>query len=150
MNVTRESIFEALLTQLATAQIAGSAAFVTLSRKFEQWDAVPGVNQPAAYLVKGFEHSSQGTYGETKWRLKALLWVYCQHDPTSDSPGAQLNNVLDAVEQVLLPPPGFDRQTLGLLVANVYIDGEVIISEGSLPEDLTSVAVLPITIDTGI
>ena len=156
MNSPRESIFESLLAQIATATLPDASgtpqpAFVLTSRKYQQWDQVPAVNQPAAFLVKGFEHASQSTYGETKWRLKAILWIYCQHSPDPASvPGASLNSLLDSVETALRSPDGSGRLTLGDQVVNAYIDGEILVSEGSLPADTQSIAVVPILIDTGI
>jgi len=50
MNVPRETILEALLGVIATATIDSQPAFVTISRKFQMWDAVPGIQQPACYL----------------------------------------------------------------------------------------------------
>jgi hypothetical protein len=150
MQNPREAIFEALLAQLATAQLNGDPAFVTLSRKFQQWESVPDANQPAGFLLKGFEHANQRSYGETTWRLRALFWVYCLHSPDSSSiPGAMLNELLDAIEAAMLPPPG-GLQTLGGLVTHAYIDGDIIVSEGSLPEDRQSIAVVPISMDTAI
>jgi hypothetical protein len=149
MNVSREQIFDALLSQLNTATLDGTTAFVTASRKFQQWDQVDSANRPALFVVKGFEHASQNTYGETKWRIKAVAWIVCDHSADSDTPGALLNNLLDAVEAALAPTDGLN-QTLGDLVTNAFIDGEVVVSEGSLPDDTTSIAVLPITIETGV
>ena len=53
MNVPREAICDAVLAQLATAQLDGQPAFVTTSRKFVQWDQVSESQQPAQYLVEG-------------------------------------------------------------------------------------------------
>lgn len=150
MNVPRETICDAVLALLATAQLDGQPAFVTTSRKFVQWDQVSESQQPAQYLVEGSEHASeQNSYGETKWRMRLVLWVYCLHSPETDVPGTLLNNLLDSVEAAIMPPPG-QTQTLGGLVANCYIDGEVLKSVGNLPDDVQSIAVVPFTIETGI
>jgi hypothetical protein len=152
MNTPRETIFEALLAQVATAAFAnGAPALQTASRKFVDWTQCPPGDQPAAFLVHGFEHASQGrATGQTSWRVKAVLFVYCQHSSDSQAiPGQQLNEVLDAIENALKPPPWDDRQTLGGIVAHAFIDGEIPISEGSLPDDTTSVAVIGITMETG-
>ena len=152
MNNPREVIFEALAAQIATATINGTPALVTLSRKFIDWTQCPPADQPAAFLVHGFEHASQvRATGQTSWRLKAVLFLYCQHSSDSQElPGKALNNLLDAIDSCLKPAPFDDRQTLGGLVSHTYIDGEIPVSEGTLPDDTTSIAVIPITIETGV
>jgi hypothetical protein len=152
MNNPRETIFQALLAQIGTATLNGAPAFNTLSRTFVDWTQCPPANQPAGFLVHGFEHASQArAAGETSWRVKAVLFLYCQHSADSQAiPGALLNNLLDAVETALKPPAFGDRQTLNGLVSHVFIEGECPISEGTLPDDTISVAVIPITIETGI
>lgn len=152
MNSTREAQFNALLALVAATQLNGVAAFVLSSRKFQTWDEVADANLPAVFLTKGFEHASQErSRGETKWRVKALLWIYCAHSPDSDAiPGELLNNLLDGVEAQLKPAPYDGRQTLGGLVDHAYIDGEVIVSEGVLPTDRVSIAIVPVVLETGV
>jgi hypothetical protein len=152
MNAPRETIFNSLLAQIGTATSNGAPAFVTLSRKFVDYTQCPPSDQPAGFLVHGFENASQArTLGQTSWRVKAVLFLYCQHSTDVQAiPGTVLNNMLDATDSALKPPAYDDRQTLGGIVSHVYIDGEVIISEGSLPDDTTSIAVIPITIETGV
>ena len=154
MNSPREAQFSALLSLVASAQdSSGRPSFVTAARKFVQWEEVADSETPALFLTKGFEHASQErTYGETKWRVRALLWVYCLHSPADPNaiPGTLLNNLLDSVEAALAPPPYLDRQTLGGLVSHAYIDGEIVISEGMLPDDRISIAVVPVTLETGV
>jgi hypothetical protein len=61
-----------------------------------------------------------------------------------------LNNYLDALEAALQPVTGAGpKQTLGGLVNNAFIDGDVIIDEGlnSGPPALISI---PITINVGM
>lgn len=150
MNYPRETIITALFAQLQLAQLDGDYAFVTASRKFRSWDDVAATEQPAMFLVEGNEFATeQNSYGETKWRLRMILWVYCTHSPEADAPGTLLNNLLDSVEQSIKPDPG-QKQTLGGLVGNCYIEGDVLKSVGSLPDDTQSIAVVPILIETGV
>lgn len=151
MRVPRETIFAALLTKAQTAVLNGNPAFVTSSRKFRSWDEVNPVEMPALFIASGNQNAmQQAQYGDIKWRIRALAWIYCMHSPDSETiPGTDLNYLLDAFEEALKPTvPG--RQTLGGLVTHAYIDGEIMISEGSLPNDTKSVALIPITIDLGV
>ena len=51
---------------------------------------------------------------------------------------------LDALEEALAPPPGFDRQTLGGLVHYCRIEGRVVKDPGDL--DGQGLALVPIKI----
>lgn len=152
MNSPRNAQLDALLARVSTAQLNGQPAFVTTSRRFRHWDEVSDAETPCCFITKGFEFGNQDrSRGETKWRSKALFWIYCLHSPDADSiPGALLNDLLDAVDAVMMPAPYEDRVTLGNLVDHAYIDGESIVSEGSLPSDRMSLALVPITIETGV
>lgn len=150
MNVPRESQFNALAAQVQTAQLNGLPTFVTCSRKFRQWDAMAPSELPACFITHGFEFASQNVVGDTKWRTRALLYVYVPHSPDDEIPGALLNNVLDSLDQCIAPAPWADgRQTLGGVVTRCYIDGEVIIAEGMQAADQMSIAMVPVTLETG-
>ena len=152
MNVPRETILEALLTVINTATISNQPAFLTLSRKFQMWDAVPAAMQPAGFLrqVPGKVEQNEN-FGLNRWTLKCGLWIYAKYSPASDAiPAVVLNNLIDAVEKALLPSPSFPMQTLGGLVVNCWLDGDVIVDEGNFPNDDQAIAVLPITIRTGV
>jgi len=152
MNVPRETILEALLGVIATATIDSQPAFVTISRKFQMWDAVPGIQQPACYLRQTPGRVDQNEdFGLNRWTLRCGIWIYAKYSPTSDTiPAVLLNNLIDAVERAILPSPAFPMQTLGGLVVNCWLDGDVIIDEGNLPNDDQAIAVLPVSIRTGV
>lgn len=152
MNVPRETILQALLTVISTATISNQPAFVTVSRKFQMWDAVPAIAQPACFLrqVPGKVDQNQ-PFGLNRWTLKCGIWIYAKYSPASDAiPAVLLNNLIDAVERAILPSPAFPIQTLGGLVVNCWFDGDVIIDEGNLPNDDQGVCVIPISIRTGV
>jgi hypothetical protein len=152
MNVPRETILEALLNVISTATISNQPAFVTVSRKFQMWDAVPPGGQPACFLrqVPGKVDQNE-PFGLNRWTLKCGIWIYAQYSPASDTtPAVLLNNLIDAVEKALLPSPAFPMQTLGGLVVNCWLNGDVIIDEGLTPGDDQAIAVLPCSILTGV
>lgn len=152
MNVPRETILEALLNVISGATINGQPAFQTISRKFQMWDAVPPAAQPACFLRQVPGRVDQNDdYGLNRWTLKCGIWIYAKYSPASDViPAVLLNNLIDAVEKAILPGPAFETQTLGGLVTNCYLDGDVIIDEGLTPSDDQAIAVLPISIRTGV
>lgn len=152
MNVPREQILEALLNVISGATINGQPAFQTISRKFQMWDAVPPAAQPACFLRQLPGRVDQREdFGLNRWMLKCGIWIYAKYSPVSGTiPAVLLNNLIDAVERAILPSPAFPMQTLGGLVVNCYLDGDVIIDEGNMPNDDQAIAVLPVSILTGV
>lgn len=151
MNVPREQILEALLNVVGAATINGQPAFVTVSRKFQMWDQVPAGQQPALFLRQIPGRVDQNDpYKLPRWTLRCGLWIYAQYSPDSGTiPAVLLNNLIDAVDRALVPSPAFPDQTLGGIVVNCFMDGEVIIDEGYFPSDMQAICVIPITIRTG-
>lgn len=152
MNVPRESILEALLTVISTATISSQPAFKTISRKFQMWDQVPVGLQPACFLRQLPGRVDQREdFGLNRWELRCGIWIYAKYSPaTGTIPAVLLNNLIDAVEKAILPSPAFPMQTLGGLVVNCWLNGDVIIDEGNLPNDDQAIAMLPCTILTGV
>ena len=155
MNVPREQILEALLTVISGACINNAPAFVTISRKFQMWDAVPAGQQPACFLRqlpgKVEQTGSNEAFGLNRWTLRCGIWIYAKYSPASGViPAVLLNNLIDAVEKAILPSPVFPTQTLGGIVVNCWFDGDVVIDEGNLPSDDQAVAMIPISIRTGV
>src|SRR5579872_6069660 len=99
------------------------------------WDAVPGGSQPALFLRQLPGRVDQNEdFGLSRWTLRCGIWIYAKYSPSSDAiPAVVLNNLIDVVEQTILPPPGFQTQTLGGIVVNCWLDGDVIIDEGNFP-----------------
>jgi hypothetical protein len=141
----RDAIYNALL-----ALLAANAPFATTSRKFRMWSSVPPEEQPALFLRAGPQRSSEDrTFGLPKWTLKCWAFIYVLHDAGSQVPGTTLMQFLDIVDANMAPPQPGGLQTLGNLVTNAFISGDVIVDEGALPMDNQSLAVVPIDIIVG-
>lgn len=151
MNYPDETIYAALFDLLDSAQLDGSRAWVTSSRKWQSWGDVSPSNQPAMFMREGSQDATQQlAIGLTEWKLRASCWIYCQHPSDQGSiPSTLINRLLTAVKDVLSPLPGRDAQTLGGLVTNCFIEGRVLIDEGLAPQDTQSIIVVPISILTG-
>jgi len=150
MNVSRESVFQALFTLVSGALIGGQPAFVTTSRRLQQWSNVAPAQQPALFVMEGNQSAGEsGPYGLTRWELRAHLFIYARvgADP-EETPSTTLNNLVDAVEWAILNVPKGQAQTLGGLVSDCRIVGEVVIDEGVL--DQQALAIVPVSIITGI
>ncbi len=141
----RNDILNALLTLLGTPE-----DFVTVSRKFRMWSSVPPEEQPALFLRAGPQKADEDrTFGLPKWKLKCWAFIYCLHNADDQNPGTTLMQLLDEVDDNMAPPQPGGLQTLGGLVTNAWIDGDIVVDEGMLPMDLQSIAVVPISILVG-
>ena len=154
MNVQREQVALALLkllqginanTTYGPAKFAGGS----ITRKGVIWSKTPPTNQPALYLIQVAEHATQATaIGETKWIIDYVLQIYATADASSGAvPDTLINAILDAVDVTLQPRPNAERQTLGGLVTNCWIEGEIIIGTGQLDTQL--VMLVPVRVVTG-
>lgn len=139
--VTREQILTALFNLLRT-----SASFVTASRHFKLWADVPAANRPALFVKQmkpaPYEGSRDGV--PPIRRLMVSAFVYVSTDQSDPTPDKQLNDILDAFDSVMAPSPVTNRQTLGNLVWNAKINGDVFIDDGALDND--GLLVVPIEI----
>lgn len=143
MNVSRETIFQALFDLVSQAP-----GFVTRSRRWVPWSNCPASLQPALYQVQSNQRADeQAATGLTRWTLHAWLMIYnrVSADPRAIS-STPLNQLVDGIEEILQAPRG-EKQTLGGIVTQCSIMGDVLLDEGVL--DQQGIAMLPIVIITG-
>lgn len=145
MTVTREQAAIALFNLVST-----SSTYKYTSRRFQMWDQVPANQKPALFQV---EHEETHTRGKTATpairTLDIDIWVYIAsgRDPNY-TPITDLNNLIDAIDPVsggvLVPDNWQNRQTLGNLVYDCFIDGKITKVSGDL--DGNGLAIIPIKI----
>lgn len=102
-------------------------------------------------MVHAEEEGSQNfAYGETKWAMWFVLVVYFKPDVSSGAiPDDIADAILDGIETTLQAGPQGERQTLGGIVVNCYIQGRVTI--GTTAADTQQMFMLvPVKVDTGI
>ena len=156
MNVPRKQIATALLSLLqgANANISlGSAKFQqgAITRKPLVFASTPPASQPAMYVVHAEEEGSQNfAFGATKWAMWFVLVIYFKPDASSAGiPDDIADAILDGIEETLSAGPQAERQTLGGIVTNCYIQGRVTI--GTTAADTQQMFMLvPVKVDTGI
>jgi hypothetical protein len=139
MNKTREEVYSALFTLLAS-----SSSFVTKSRKFKTYDQVLDADRPAIFMVEGVEEYSGGDRNlppKTLLRVDVYIYVWTKDE---DIPSAVLNPYLDAIDKVLLPNPVTGAQTLFGQAWHAWIDGAVLKDPGDFDGD--AIAKIPISI----
>jgi hypothetical protein len=147
VQANRETISQALETQLAKAKNA--YPFKTVSRRARIWSNVTSAEQPVIFLVKVSEAVDQSTWGAARYRLKYFVLCYLRADAQPNVIAeVEINKALDAVDAALLGTPPGEKQKLGGLVENCWIEGDVMIDTGILDQQI--VIVVPVSIVTGI
>lgn len=137
---SRESIFAALF-----ALTSGSATLRTRSRTLRDFTQVDPAEQPALFQAEGRQAATKVAGMPTKWTFHAELVVYV-HRATcgQDDVVVALNAEVDTIVAALEPSPATGTQTLGDLVHDCRIQGEIETSEGRLGDQ--AVAIIPIEI----
>jgi hypothetical protein len=116
----------------------------TCSRILAHWDDVSPSQQPAIFLAQDTQLATQTKGMPSIYLLGAKLWIYAHRDTNEVVPSSQINNILDAIDGVLMPSPSPDyKQTLGGVVQHCWINGAIETDEGTLGNQ--SVAIVPIT-----
>ncbi|WP_423396027.1 hypothetical protein [Burkholderia sp. LMG 21824] len=142
MSIQREPIYAALF---ALVQSAVAPYAVTIGRRFQLASQVPPSEQPAVFQVQKSERIAHERRGlPKKYHLFVDLVVYAQAGDSAAIPATAVNTILDAIDNALAPAPGdpMNNQTLGGLVEHAWIEGEVLIVEGTLQDQ--SVAIVPV------
>lgn len=140
----RESIFAALWAQVSSAV---QYTFQVKSRRWVHWNKSP---VPALYQVDGITYDvtqlgEGAVYGASKYILTAQLWAYNNASPSqlpSNVPSQIANTMLDAIEFAVNPYLG-ERQTLGGLVENAFVEGKGYVDPG-IAEDGKIILMVPI------
>jgi hypothetical protein len=127
---------------------AGSASFVTASRRLRPWTDVASSEKAAIFQ---YERDDIYTNGKNYLQIVEMsvdLYIYYTYiDAGKDQSIAAitvLNPLLDAVDAAPPPSKMTGRQTLGGLVSHCYIDGETMKDPGDI--DGYGIAVIPVKI----
>lgn len=120
MNVSRETIYTALLTFLQKA-----VGFNTVTRVPIPEADIANANFPILEQYASREVAiQQGMNLPPKWNIKQTLMVFAS---TTDLPNVDtaLNKLLDAIEAALAPSPITGYQTLGGVVTSCRFVGTI-------------------------
>jgi hypothetical protein len=145
--VTREQVAEALFALLTSSS---PGVFVTTSRKFQMWSSVSKTQQPALFMREPTEKHINDAGPEPAirvWHYEA--YIYINTPLTAEvTPSSLLNPLIDAIDPaaggVLLPNLLTGHQTLGGLVYDCRLDGEILKEAGDLTGQ--GVAMIPIKV----
>src|SRR5215472_16661648 len=144
----RATVFNALFNFIVNTPPPVGSDWKTTSQWLRHWNDVAPEQQPALFLHRWPQVSEQKhAFGVTKWAWKAAIIVYYRTDGYRSAtayPDQLTDRFLDDLEQTFQTVPLLTRQTLGGLVWNVWLDGNVYSDPGLL--DGQSVIVAPLTI----
>lgn len=142
---------EAIATALFNLLVSQNAfTFNTTSRRGSIWSNVPPASQPYMALIeRGAAGVQNSAIGLQKWTLRFLVLVYLRTDADPITiPATQINAALLAIANIMNSSPIGGKQTLGGLVNNAWIDGEVLIDTGII--DQQCALIIPISVECGL
>jgi hypothetical protein len=134
MAVTRKQIAAALL-----ALLNSSNTFPTIGRRLVDPEQIGGGNFPALFLIKGTEKYHYDGEGETLPPVRVMdfeAYILTDYTATPSAvPADAIDDLLDAIDTALAPSmldqmQNGNRQTLGNLVYNCTIDGDIKLAPG--------------------
>jgi hypothetical protein len=147
--------FDPEVVSLALFILLGQAQFTfqSMDRKGKIWSNVNITDQPYFALIeRGGEVVQNQAIGLTKHTLHFLVLVYIRADadqsPSAPVPATQLNAAWKAIEGIMNSVPLGERQTLGGIVNNAWINGPVMIDTGILDEQCA--LMIPIDVEVGV
>lgn len=128
------------------------AEFETVSRTFVPWDQILATDQPAL-IIHDFKETESGGRGQRdKLTLYVQLLIFFKVDKNDKTlrPSTKMNNLVKAVRKAIVPRTGPDTingvQTLGGLVDDCRIDGDIKKDQGVLDDQGSVLIPLVITI----
>ena len=136
------------VTLSAAAASAGIASFttgfLTVSRRLKLWRDVAA--QPALFVRNADDDVANRPHRmPARLTINAEAWIYNQTGPSEAAAPAVLQNyLLDALTDALEPTAGTETLTLGGLVHNCWIEGNIERHPGDL--DGQAIAIVPIRI----
>jgi len=128
----------------AGGNVTFTTGFRTASRRLKLWTDVAA--QPALFLRSDSEEiAPRAARMPPRVTMRCEAWIYSKAGAAPGAvPATTLNYILDAVMRVLEPEPAREVQTLGGLVHNCWVEGQVELHTGDL--DGQAIAFVPIRI----
>lgn len=123
---SRDVLYTALFDHVKQTVCPSPETWGVRIRGFKDISQVTSADQPAMFLVKGFERAQRRReQGVTNWDWIFGLWIYFRVDPTVvDADWKFTNDLLDALDANLAAFPA-DTQSLGGIVNDCFIEGEI-------------------------
>lgn len=154
MRNSRKVIAQALLNQLQSG-ITTAGVTINLASRIGRMET--NLNQgdlPALLLYHPSEQGKQENMGMSSWRMHFVAWLVTRIDPSPNAPSPpddQICDLMDAIDDAMDPIKSGDlsgRITLGGLVTNAWIDGQLDIDGGIIDQPV--VIQIPLTVLDGM
>ena len=147
-HASRQEIFTALFNLLQTLPPpTGSNQWNTFTQTVKEWTDYDASEQPVMTLARGAQNFILKAPGILRVHFKVALLIYFRADgflTTNTYPDQVTDSMLDSIEQ-LFTPQGVDQYlTLGGIVQNCWIDGNIYSDPGI--NDPQCVILVPISI----
>lgn len=138
MSIDRELIYGRIFERLETIE-----GLKEVSRKLRHWSDV--VEFPVVFLAQGNENVTKSGRGLNSVNsISPTIYAYVKVE-IDQLPGPTLNRILDAITLSLEPTMGTgNKQTLGGIVEDCYINGQILTDEGTLGQ--LAVAIIPLNV----
>lgn len=138
MRATREEVMAALVAKLSGATfsraVGGVTTWKTVSRKLRLFSDVPKHERPALFITEHTETSSNRSENTPQIATFTInLFIYT-NSAGVDVPAADLNVILEAIDDALAPDYT-GKQTLGGLVSHCRIEGDTLKDPGDIDGD---------------
>jgi hypothetical protein len=140
MSITRETYYATLW-----ALVQSSSSFVTKSRRVRLLQDMEDSELPAVFLSVNHQPTEPSINSPAKYKLGALVYLYCANPTQEIAADIALNGLVDALETALAPAPGQGSQNLGRDdVQGAWLSGTVEIYPA--PNGTRAAAIVPIEI----
>lgn len=132
--MSRESIFEALATRLATTTGA-----VTVTRRVKLWSEYNPPEKPAICIATSdndYQRESEAAPAVITLNAKLFVYVYDKNDTSDSVPSTAMNTILDAIDTALRwDNLAMGNCTLGGICSHCWIDGKTLVDPGDIDGD---------------
>ena len=136
----RETIYSALFAVFAPLKAQGVVK--VCDRRVRFLDEMAAAELPALFMAVDHQKTAQQRGLPPRRTLGAKVFLYAANPDRHTPAGAQLNGLIDAVEQALAPAEGEGAQTLDGAVSHAWIEGQIEVFEG--PQGQKAAAILSV------
>jgi hypothetical protein len=147
----RNDVYTALWNLLLTVPAPTGMTWATRENRLKHWDQVPPGSQPAMFMQQVIERSAGRRQRQVPtWEWHALAIVYFRSNTILDQDDWRITNeFLDNFDRIIQGIPVGECQTLGGIVYDCYVEGDVGLYEGQ-GDPNQAVIVIPLTVLTGL
>lgn len=138
--IVRETYYEALFTLISGLTL--TPALATTGRRVRLLQDMEDAELPALFMAVGDQPTERSFPDEPIHKLEAKVFLFCANPSEETSADIFLNEMIDALEAAIEPPPALGPQTLGGLVHYCWITGRTEVFQA--PNGTRAAAIVPV------